>query len=83
MSMDGPPETVSAVLKEIHDAGKGVVGMKIMGEGRLRNDDERRDASVRYALTLGCVDVLNVGCETPAEVDDLAARVRRVEQPAA
>jgi hypothetical protein len=25
--------------------------------------------------------VLNVGCESLAEVDDLAARVRRVEQP--
>ena len=82
MSMDGPPEKVAPVLKEIHDAGKGVVGMKIMGEGRLRNDDERRDASVRYALTLGCVDVLNVGCESMAEVDDLAARVRRVEAAA-
>jgi aryl-alcohol dehydrogenase-like predicted oxidoreductase len=79
MSMDGPPEKVAPVLKDIHDAGKGVVGMKIIGEGRLRNDDERRDASVKYALTLGCVDVLNVGCETLAEVDDLAARVRRVE----
>jgi aryl-alcohol dehydrogenase-like predicted oxidoreductase len=82
MSMDGPPEKVAPVLKEIHAAGKGVVGMKIMGEGRLRTDDERRDASVRYALTLGCVDVLNVGCESMAEVDDLAARVRRVEVPA-
>ena len=82
MSMDGPPEQVVPVLKEIHAAGKGVVGMKIMGEGRLRNDDERRDASVRYALTLGCVDVLNVGCESLAEVDDLASRVRRVELPA-
>lgn len=82
MSMDGPPEKVAPVLKAIHDAGKGVVGMKIMGEGRLRTDDERRDASVKYALTLGCVDVLNVGCESMAEVDDLAARVRRVEAPA-
>lgn len=82
MSMDGPPEKVVPVLKEIHAAGKGVVGMKIMGEGRLRTDDKRRDASVKYALTLGCVDVLNVGCESVAEVDDLAARVRRVEAPA-
>ena len=82
MSMDGPPEQVAPVLQEIHAAGKGVVGMKIIGEGRLRNDDERRDASVRYALTLGCVDVLNVGCETIGEVDDLAARVRRVGVPA-
>ena len=79
MSMDGAPDAVVPVLRRIHDAGKGVVGMKIMGEGRLRSDDERRDASVRFALTLGCVDVLNVGCESIAEVDDLAARVRRVE----
>ena len=78
MSMDDVPEKVVPVLKRIHDAGKGVVGMKIMGEGRLRNDDERRNASVKYALTLGCVDVLNVGCESIAEVDDLAARVRKV-----
>lgn len=78
MSMDGPPEKVVPVLKKIHAAGKGVVGMKIMGEGRLRNDDEKRNASVKYALTLGCVDVLNVGCESIAELDDLAARVKRV-----
>ncbi len=82
MSMDGAPELVVPVLQRIHAAGKGVVGMKIMGEGRLRNDDVRRDESVKFALSLGCVDVLDVGCESIAEVDDLAARVRRVEQPA-
>lgn len=80
MSMDGPPEKVVPVLKKFHAAGKGVVGMKIMGEGRLRNDDEKRNASVKFALTLGSVDVLNVGCESIAELDDLAARVKRVER---
>jgi aryl-alcohol dehydrogenase-like predicted oxidoreductase len=80
MSMDGPPERVVPVLQKIHAAGKGVVGMKIIGEGRLRNDDQRKDASVRYALTLGCVDVLNVGSESLDEVDDLASRVRRVDR---
>jgi len=53
-----------------------------MGEGRLRHDDEKRDASVKFALTLGCVDPLNVGCESIAEVADLAARIRRVPRPA-
>ena len=81
-SMDGPAEVVAPVLARIHGAGKGVVGMKIIGEGRLRNDAERRSQSIRYALQLGCVDVLNVGCETLAEVDDLAARVREVPAPA-
>jgi aryl-alcohol dehydrogenase-like predicted oxidoreductase len=78
MSMDGPPEAVVPVLQRIHARGKGVIGMKIMGEGRLRTDDARRDQSVKFALTLGCVDVLNVGCETVEEIDDLAARVRKV-----
>lgn len=78
MSMDGPPEEVVPVLQRIHASGKGVVGMKIIGEGRLRDDDEKKDASVKYVLGLGCVDVLNVGCESVAEVDDLAARVRKV-----
>ena len=78
LSMDGPAEKVLPVLKRLHAAGKGVVGMKLIGAGELRNDHERRDASVRYALQSGCVDVLNVGCESLEEVDDLAARVRRV-----
>jgi aryl-alcohol dehydrogenase-like predicted oxidoreductase len=82
MSMDGPPETVVPVLKKLHAAGKGVVGMKLIGEGRLRNDDARRDESVKFALNLGCVDVLNVGFEKTEEIDDFAARVRKVPLPA-
>ncbi|TAK97647.1 MAG: aldo/keto reductase [Verrucomicrobia bacterium] len=83
MSMDGAPEKVVPVLQKIHAAGKGVVGMKIIGEGRLRNDEEKRSASVKYALGLGCVDVLNVGCESVSEIDDLAKRVKEVERKTA
>jgi hypothetical protein len=78
MSMDGPPETVVPVLKKLHAAGKGVVGMKLIGEGRLRNDDARRDESVKFVLGLGCVHILNVGFESVDEIDDFAARVRKV-----
>jgi len=82
MSMDGPVEKVVPVLKKLHAAGKGVVGMKIIGEGRLRNDDEKRDASARFVLGLGCVDVLNIGFEKVEEIDDFAARVRKVPREA-
>ena len=80
MSMDKPFEKVPGILKNIHDAGKGVVGMKIIGEGRLRNDDEKKDESVRYVLGLGSVDILNVGFEKVEEIDDFSARVRKVER---
>jgi hypothetical protein len=76
--MDKPAEKVPDLLKKIHSAGKGVVGMKVIGEGKLRNDDVKRDESVKYVLDLGCVDILNVGFEKLEEIDDLAARVRKV-----
>jgi aryl-alcohol dehydrogenase-like predicted oxidoreductase len=82
VKMDGPADQVVPVLKRIHAAGKGVVGMKIIGEGEFRNSEEKRDASVKFVLGLGCVDVLNVGCENIGEVNDLAARVKRVERAA-
>lgn len=76
--MDGPVNAVVAALKKISAAGKGVVGMKIIGEGAFRNDDEKRDESVKFSLKLGCVDVLNVGFEKSDEIDDFAGRVRKV-----
>jgi len=41
--MDGPTEKVAPVLKALHEAGKGVVGMKLIGEGSFRNSDEKRE----------------------------------------
>jgi len=76
--MDGPPEKVAPVLKKLHQAGKGVVGMKLIGEGEFRHSDEKRDNSVRYVLSLGCVDTMVVGFENAWEIDDFAARVRKV-----
>ena len=82
-SMDAPPESVVPVLKKIHAAGKGVVGMKLIGEGRYRHSDALRNESVKFVLGLGCVDVLNVGFEKTTEIDDFAARVRNVTLPTA
>jgi aryl-alcohol dehydrogenase-like predicted oxidoreductase len=82
MTMDGPPAEVAPVLQKIRAAGKGVVGMKIIGEGRLRSDPERRAASVRYALEMVGIDVLTVGCESLAEVDDMSAMIKCVPRAA-
>jgi aryl-alcohol dehydrogenase-like predicted oxidoreductase len=82
IKMDDKPEKVVPILKKLHAAGKGVVGMKIIGEGQLRNDPEKRDESARFVLGLGCVDVLNIGFEKIEEIDDFASRVRKVERPA-
>jgi aryl-alcohol dehydrogenase-like predicted oxidoreductase len=82
LSMDDKPEKVVPVLKKIHDAGKGVVGMKIIGEGKLRTEPEKINNSAKFVLGLGCVDILNVGFEKTEEIDDFATRVRNVEKKA-
>ena len=69
---------VEAVLHALHRQGKAVIGMKIIGEGTFRNSDEKRDNSVRYVLNVGCVDAMVVGFEKLEEIDDFAARVRKV-----
>jgi len=78
-SMDGKPEKILEVLREAKANGKGVVGMKIIGEGRFRDDGEKKKESVRFALKSGCVDVLLVGCENLTELDEVRDLMARVE----
>jgi aryl-alcohol dehydrogenase-like predicted oxidoreductase len=81
MSMDGEPEKVLPVLEKLRAKGKTIIGMKIMGEGKLRDDDQKRDESVRFVLQKAGVTLLNVGFEKIEEVDDFANRVRKVPLP--
>jgi predicted aldo/keto reductase-like oxidoreductase len=70
---DRKPDEVASVLEEMHNAGKGIVGMKILGEGRI-NTPERKDASLRYVLGLGTVNAFIIGFEAPEQIDDLLKR---------
>ncbi|MCK4294434.1 MAG: aldo/keto reductase [Planctomycetes bacterium] len=69
---------VEAVLKALRGQGKAVIGMKVLGEGAFRDSDEKRDKSIKYVLESGCVDAMVVGFEKIYEIDDFAARVRKV-----
>ena len=70
--MDADPATVVSVLKEMKGAGKAVVGMKILGQGTLR---ERQDEGIKYALSLGVLDAFTIGAESKAEQEDLIRRI--------
>jgi aryl-alcohol dehydrogenase-like predicted oxidoreductase len=70
--MDASPDEVVSVLREMKAAGKGVVGMKILGQGDLRG---RVDDALRYALSLGVLDAFTIGAESKAEQEDLIRRV--------
>lgn len=70
--MDADPSAVVSVLKEMKSAGKAVVGMKILGQGDLRN---RQDEAIKYALSLGLLDAFTIGAESKAEQEDLIRRI--------
>src|SRR5450631_1257911 len=70
--MDADPATVVGVLKEMKAAGKAVVGMKILGQGALRN---RQDEAIKYALSLGVLDAFTIGAESKTEQEDLIRRI--------
>lgn len=72
VAMDADPATVVSVLKEMKAAGKGVIGMKILGAGRLRN---RADESLQFALAQDCVDCFTIGSESRAEFEDLTRKI--------
>ena len=73
--MDAAPEKVAPVVEKIHAAGKGVIGMKLIGEGLFSASDEKRDKSVQYVLGLGTVDAMVVGFLKIPEIGDFATRV--------
>ena len=70
--MDADPATVVSVLKEMKSAGKAVVGMKILGQGTLRN---RQDEAIKYALSQGVLDAFTIGAESKQEQEDLIRRI--------
>jgi 1-deoxyxylulose-5-phosphate synthase len=70
--MDADPATVLAVLKQMRASGKAVIGMKILGQGDMRN---RQDEALRYALSLGVLDAFTIGAESRSEQEDLISRI--------
>ena len=72
VAMDADPETIIALLRTMKQRGKGVIGMKILGAGALRN---RRDEALQFALAQDVLDCFTIGCQSPAELDDLLTRI--------
>src|SRR6202140_3846783 len=70
--MDADPATVVSVLKQMKASGKAVVGMKILGQGDMR---DRQDEALRYALSLGILDAFTIGAESRAEQEDLIRKI--------
>jgi predicted aldo/keto reductase-like oxidoreductase len=72
IAMDADPGTVLGVLKEMKAAGKGIIGMKILGAGKLRT---KPDEALQFALAQEVVDCFTIGSENRAEFEDLTRKI--------
>ncbi len=70
--MDADPETVIGVIKQMRAEGKGIVGMKILGQGDMRDKPQE---AIRYALSTGMLDAFTIGAENQKEQNDLTRRI--------
>jgi len=71
-AMDADPATVIEELQKIKAAGKGIIGMKILGAGSLAH---RPDYALQHALALKCVDCFTIGAENVLQLSDLITRI--------
>ena len=75
--MDASPNEVMAVLKKAHDSGKGIIGMKIFGEGKL-SEESQREKSLRYVIGSKNVDCMTIGMTSVEQVEDVVKRISRI-----
>jgi predicted aldo/keto reductase-like oxidoreductase len=75
IAMDKPdPAEVVEVIHKVHASDKGIIGMKLVGNGDYSTDSEKIDHSIRFVLGLGSVDMMIVGFENQEQVDNYMDR---------
>jgi predicted aldo/keto reductase-like oxidoreductase len=77
VNQPGNVEEVVAHTRKVHQQGLGVISMKLVGEGRFTTAEER-DAAMKFAMNLGCVDSVTIGFKNTAEIDEAIERMNRV-----
>jgi 1-deoxyxylulose-5-phosphate synthase len=70
--MDADPDTVIKIIKQMRADGKGIIGMKILGQGDMR---DKPSEAIRYALNSGVLDAFTIGAESQKEQNDLTQRI--------
>lgn len=56
-------------VKQVHAEGKGVISMKLVGEGRFTQRKDRQEA-VRFAFRTAGVDAVTIGYKNTGEIDE-------------
>jgi hypothetical protein len=77
VEQQGNVDEVVAHTKKVHAEGMGVISMKLVGEGRFTRAEDR-EAAMRFAMNLGCVDAVTIGFADTSQIDETIERMNRV-----
>ena len=77
VNIPGNVDEVVEHTKKVHAQGMGVISMKLIGEGSFTTVEDR-DAAMKFAMNLGCVDAVTIGFKNTAEIDEAIERMNRV-----
>lgn len=75
-SEPGRPEEAFPEIKAMHEKGRGVLAMKIIGNGDFKKP-EARERSVRFAMSCGFLDAVVIGFASIQQVDEAIGRLNR------
>ena len=67
---------VLAELKHMRAKGRGVIGMKIIGNGTFVNPEDR-EKSIRFAMSRPELDAVVIGFKSTGEIDEAIERMNR------
>ena len=81
MDAETPDANVPGAVKEVvghtrkvHSEGKGVISMKLVGEGAFTTREDRQEA-MKFAFNVAEVDSVTVGYKNTAEIDEAIANL--------
>ena len=67
---------VLAEIKNLHAKGRGVIGMKIIGNGQFVHAEDR-EKSIRFAMACKEIDAIIIGFTSQAQIDEAVERMNR------
>ena len=76
------PAPVLAELKTMRAKGRGVIGMKIIGNGEFTQPEDR-EKSIRFAMSRPELDAIVIGFKSTAEIDEALKRTNQALAEAA
>ena len=75
--MDHYPNIVAPMLQQARKDGKGVIGMKIFGGGKTKQEHQR-ESSLNFVMHADAVDMVTIGFGAKEEFDDTIKRMKRI-----